>query len=133
MNAAAKTIDAPNFARSNAAARTTQVVVRPFPNANANRWQVSTDGGGEPKWSPDGRELFYRRGAAVMRVEIGTNPGAEAPEKLFEGNYVQSVGEKSWDIAPDGRFLMKKLVKPEYSINVVLNWQEELKRVVPTQ
>lgn len=85
------------------------------------------------KWSADGRELFYRRGASVMGVRIGDDPGATKPEKLFEGEYGRSVGEKSWDVAPDGRFLMKKLLRAEYSINVVLNWQEELKQKVPTR
>jgi eukaryotic-like serine/threonine-protein kinase len=114
-------------------AGTTQVIVRPFPNVKDHRWQVSTDGGAEPKWSPDGRELFYRRGAAVMRVPIGDDPGAARAEKLFEGDYFYSSGSKTWDVAPDGRFLMKKVLRAEYSINVVLNWQDELKRLVPTK
>lgn len=71
--------------------------------------------------------LFYRRGAAVMKVAIGDDPGAARPEKLFEGDYLRSSGEKSWDVAPDGRFLMRKAVRAAYSINVVLNWTEELK------
>jgi hypothetical protein len=107
--------------------------VRPFPNTASNRWQVSTDGGLEPKWSADGRELFYRRGGAVMKVAIGDDPGASRPEKLFEGNYMVGTGAKSWDVAPDGRFLMKKAIAPQYSINVVLNWAEELKRLVPAK
>jgi eukaryotic-like serine/threonine-protein kinase len=104
-----------------------QVIVRPFPNVADRRWQVSTDGGGEPKWSADGRELFFRNGAAVMSVQIGDDPGASRPAKLFEGDYVRSRGEKSWDVAPDGRFLMRKAIRAEYSINVVLNWAEELR------
>jgi hypothetical protein len=68
-----------------------------------------------------------------MSVPIGDDPGAARPEKLFEGDYIFGVGEKSWDVATDGRFLMKKAIRAEYSINVVLNWQEELKRLVPTK
>jgi hypothetical protein len=68
-----------------------------------------------------------------MSVPIGDDPGAARPEKLFEGDYLPSRGEKSWDVAPDGRFLMRKAIRAEYSINVVLNWPEELKRLVPTK
>ena len=110
---------------------TTEIVVRRFPNVNDHRWQISTGGGGEPKWSANGRELFYRRGSEVMAVQIGDDPGAAKPEKLFEGDYVRSGGEKSWDVAPDGRFLMRKPVRSQYTINVVLNWTEELKARVP--
>ena len=113
---------------------TTQVVVRPFPNVAARRWQVSTDGGVDPKWSTDGRELFYRQGAAVMSVAIGDDPAASRPAKLFEGDYVRGTGSKTWDVAPDGRFLMKKVLRrAQYSIDIVLNWSEELKRLVPTK
>ncbi len=112
---------------------TTQIVVRPFPNVAAHRWQVSSDGGFEPKWSADGRELFYRRGTAVMRAAIGDDPGTLRPEKLFESDYVFSTGSKSWDVAPDGRFLMKKALRAQYSIDIVLNWSEELKHLVPAK
>ena len=112
---------------------TTQIVVRPFPNVAAHRWQVSTDGGLEPKWSADGRQLFYRRGTAVMKVAIGDNPGAGRPETLFEGDYLLTTGAKSWDVAPDGRFLMKKALRAQYSINIVLNWSEELKHLAPAK
>ena len=47
--------------------------------------------------------------------------------------YERSGGNKVWDLAPDGRFLMKKTLRAEYVVNVVLNWQEELKRRVPAR
>ncbi len=47
-----------------------EIYVRPFPEVNQGRWQVSTGGGDTPLWSPDGRELFYRSGDAVMAVAV---------------------------------------------------------------
>jgi len=112
-----------------------EIWVRPFPSVTSARWLISTDGGREPKWAPGGRELFYRRGSSVMRVSIETEPGFRAgrPERLFEANYEVSTGEKAWDVAPNGRLLMKKPLRSEYSVNIVLNWQEELKQRVPTR
>jgi eukaryotic-like serine/threonine-protein kinase len=121
-----------------------EVYVRPFPEVDKARWQISTGGGGSPLWSPDGRELFYRSGDAVMAVRVETetafNPGK--PTVLFRGTYYTPiVGITPWDISPDGkRFLMLKRAasadKPTAAevpskINVVVNWFEELKRLVP--
>ncbi len=64
-----------------------EIYVRPFPNVNSGKWQISTNGGQEPRWSPDGRELFFRNGDA-MAARIETEPAFKAgvPEKLFERN-----------------------------------------------
>lgn len=51
-----------------------EVYMRPFPEVNKGKWQISTGGGESPLWSPDGRELFYRNGGAVMAVPVDTNP-----------------------------------------------------------
>ncbi len=127
-----------------------EVYVRPLQEAaGGGRLQVSTGGGDSPLWSPDGRELFYRSGDAVMAVSIESKPtfGLETPRKLFQGMYVPSdftlVGLElnPWDIHPDGkRFLMMKplpATDEEISsegprkINIVLNWDQELKQRVP--
>ena len=55
--------------------RKNEVYVRPFPEVNNGRWQISKDGGDSPLWSPDGCELFYRSGDAVMAVSVKTEPG----------------------------------------------------------
>jgi Tol biopolymer transport system component len=117
-----------------------EIYVRPFPGPGS-KWQISTEGGTEPAWNPNGRELFYRSGDKMMAVDIATQPGFTAgrPRMLFEGQYVPTPGTNSnYDISPDGqRFLM---LKPRESpgsaptqINVVLNWFEELKRRVPSR
>ena len=94
---------------------------------------VSSQGGGEPVWSRDGHELFYRSGAKMMAV---ANPFERAkPEVLFERPYARN-SPRDFDVTSDGRFLMLKESEQDAAaiqINVVLNWTEELKRRVPTK
>jgi serine/threonine-protein kinase len=122
-----------------------EIYVRPFPEVNKGRWQVSTSGGHTPLWSPDGQVLFYLNDDAVMGVPVETGPTFKAgkPETLFRGTYVRMSANdgQPWDIHPDGkRFLMMK--EPEAvasasggprKINIVLNWLEELKQRVPVK
>jgi eukaryotic-like serine/threonine-protein kinase len=115
-----------------------EIYVQPYPGPGG-KWQISTEGGTEPVWNRNGRELFYRSGNKMMAVDITTQPGFAAgkPRMLFEGQYVPTPATSpNYDVSPDGqRFLM---LKPSESteaaptqINVVLNWFEELKRRVP--
>jgi Tol biopolymer transport system component len=118
-----------------------EIYVQPYPGPGG-KWQISTDGGTEPQWNRNGRELFYRNGDKMMAVDISTQPSFAAgkPRQLFEGRYAMSTenaGRANYDISPDGqRFLMIKPVEQQQAgptqINVVLNWTEELKRLVPT-
>ncbi len=115
-----------------------EIYVQPYPGPGG-KWQISTEGGAEPLWNPNGRELFYRSGDKMMAVDIATQPSFSAgkPRVLFEGQYNRAAGvTPNYDVSPDGqRFLM---IKPNETgeasptqINVVLNWFEELKRRVP--
>ena len=118
-----------------------QVYVSPYPEPDV-KWLVSgEEDGGEPVWAPDGSELFYRSGEKMMVVPVETEPTFKVgkSEELFEGSYTVSTTNPGYlqyyDISPDGqRFLMikKELLQEEAQINVVLNWFEELKRLVPT-
>ncbi len=114
------------------------VYVRPYPEQPDVKWLVSTEeGGGEPVWSPDGRELFYRSGDQMMIVSVETEPSFSVgrPRVLFEGSYVTtqfSPGKQYYDISPDGQRFVMIREGGEAQINVVLNWFEELKRLVPT-
>jgi serine/threonine-protein kinase len=126
-------------------ARKAEIYIRPFPEVNRGKWQVSTNGGNSPRWSPDSRELIYLSDDnAVMSVAIESDPALSlgTPRKLFQSSYVGLGNEGTpWDIHPkDGRLLMMK--DPLTSIqggegasprriNVVLNWDEELKERVP--
>ena len=112
-----------------------EVYVRPYPGPGG-QWQISTGGGEEPVWAPDGRELFYRNGFKWMAVRFRATPpefGAEPPRLLFGGPYVNVPGF-SYDVAPDGqRFIMIRGAEEGKvtQLKVVLNWFEELKRGVP--
>ena len=105
---------------------------------------VSTGGGNEPLWSPDGSELFYRTltGDRMMVVPVSTEPTLRVSrsEVLFEGRYEVGDGPPNYDVSADGqRFLM--ISEPEDgdaeaapthpTLIVVENWFEELKRLVP--
>ena len=83
-----------------------EVYVAQFPTLEG-RQAVSVGGGWSPVWSRDGRELFYQAQGRLMVVPITTEPTFTlgTPEILFEGPYVSSLA-RSYDLAPDGRFLM---------------------------
>ncbi len=113
----------------------TEIYVKSYPGPG-RVVQISTDGGNEPRWAPDGRELFFRNGDKMMAVSVQTEPTFEAgpPRLLFERAYAQNhVGSLSnYDVDSEGRFLMiKEGEAGQAQINVVLNWFEELKRLVP--
>jgi serine/threonine-protein kinase len=115
-----------------------EVWVRPFPGPGG-RWQVSKEGGDDPLWSKDGRQLFYRQGRKVWVVNVQTDGGFSSgkPRLLFEKEGFQSSEHaRDWDLWPDGTgFLMVKSddrkPDPVTEITVVQNWFEEVKRLVP--
>ena len=129
-----------------------EVYVQPYPGPG-RRYQISTAGGGEPAWSADGRQLYYRGvvepGGArpVMAADITTEPDfvASRPRVLFGGWPGQSLTISGYDVAPDGRFLTvataewtaelldRPLVAPapRTHLRVVAHWLEELKARVP--
>ena len=116
-----------------------EIYVQPFPGPGG-KWQISTDGGIEPAWNPNGRELFYRNGDRMMAVPVTTAPAFAAgrPTMLFERPYMSStfpLTGVTYDVTRDGqRFLMVKDQSGSATqINVVVNWFEELKRLVPTK
>ena len=81
--------------------------------------------------------MFYLNGEQMMAVDITTQPGFSAgtPHLLFEGQYHLQPGTApaSYAVTADGQqFIMIKAAAQARQINVVLNWFEELKRLVPT-
>ena len=115
-----------------------EIYVQLYPGPGG-KWQISTDGGTEPVWNRNGRELFYRSGDKMMAVDIATQPSFAAgkPRMLFAGQYLPTPTTfPNYDVSPDGqRFLMLKPTEQARAaptqINVVLNWFEELKQKVP--
>ena len=107
------------------------------------RQQVSRDGGWEPVWSRDGREIFYHDldGRHMMAVSVAGESGLPVgePRVLFEEpdtappDFVFNAA--SYDVAPDGRFLMISQTEASQTpmkLVVVQNWFQELERLVPT-
>jgi len=104
--------------------------------------RVSSSGGIEPRWSADGRELFYLQINSMMGVAVETEDKFSfgTPVRLFDERFfIEPNGAwRSYDVARDGRFLMIQpgsaagAAAAQASIVVVQNWTEELKRLVPT-
>ena len=117
-----------------------EVYVQAYPGAG-EKITVSTDGGYEPVWSPDGRELFYRIGKRMMVASIQTSPvfRSSRPRELFEGPYLTGSDiaaiATTYDVALDGEhFLMIEGGEEEGAnqLHLVLNWFEELQPLAPT-
>ncbi len=114
-----------------------EVFVRPFPNVQEGKWQVSTEGGLRPLWSPDGRELFFvnRETRELLSADIDTTSGfaVTATNVLFTIplDYLISANGDFYDISPDGgRFLMGRRVATDESapqLVLVQDWYEEVK------
>jgi Tol biopolymer transport system component len=77
-----------------------------------DRLQVGPDGGDEPRWSRDGRDIIYRMASQWYAVRVPDRRGADAaqPRLLLQGHYLQAV--ESWDLGPDGRFLLLQGLPP---------------------
>jgi hypothetical protein len=110
--------------------------VRDFPSGG-NRFQVSTDGGFEPVWAKNGKELFFRSGKKLISVpvKLGADFIPGPPKVLFQGDFAVGGQAMAYDVSPDGHhfYFLQQANKAEQqkTINIALNWSEELKRLVP--
>jgi serine/threonine-protein kinase len=112
-----------------------EVYVQAFPGTGA-KMRISTQSGYSPRWSRDGRELFYRTVSGVqdlMAVEVqsGATFHASIPQVLFK-----SPSGSTWDPSPDGkRFLMEQSEREQSGRKLVgvVNWFDELRRRVPVK
>jgi hypothetical protein len=113
-----------------------EVYVTTYPDKDAT-WQVSTDGGSEPVWGADGREIFFRDGENMMVVPVNTDPTFRTgtPQVLFRGAYeglLGAPGFANFDVSRDGKRLLM-IYSPELDarqsvVNVVLGWSALLER-----
>src|SRR4029450_34529 len=126
-----------------------QIYVRPFPNVEGGKWQVSTAGGIKPVWAHSGHEVFFIDASdALVSVSIeasGSTLVHGNPTKTFDaGRYLVRSGfnARTYDVSLDAqRFLMVKDIgagdsaSPSSSpaITVVLNWTEDPNKRVPTK
>ena len=111
-----------------------EIYVRRYPELD-RAWPVSEGGGVQVRWSPTGREIFYRGGGKVMAVAFdgsGFEPVLGTPTALFADVYDfgQGLSIPNYDVTRDGRFLMLQRAGQGSALRVVLNWTEELKRTL---
>lgn len=124
-----------------------EVYVQAFPGPGAKQ-QISRDGGLDPVWRRSGGELYYRSGDGMMAVSIGTlgRLSVSPPRQLWTGKYSGGSGSScgmpgpassNYDVTPDGqRFLMVQddlSWAPSNRIVVVLNWTDELRKLMPSK
>ncbi len=122
-----------------------ETYVRPFPNFDYGKWQISAGGGIDIAWGPDGSELFYLVDndavTTIMVVEVDTAPvfSAGSSRVLLEGDYVYLGGSHpSYAVSPDGEhFLILKAgdlsgqAQEPPKFIIVQNWLEELNELAP--
>ena len=85
-------------------------------------------------WSHDGTELYFRRGTGIFAVQVFQESAfrVSPPHELFHGPYPPDQwGDQSYDVAPDGRFLMLRSTdESQMKVFVVLNWIDEIKNAL---
>jgi len=122
-----------------------QIYVRPFPDVNGGKWQISSEGGVRPVWNPKGHELFFLNSAngvtvSLYSVSIPATPDkAGNPVKLFDvTNLAGQQNGRFYDVSRDGqKFIFIKSPAPatasggpQQTVVVVANWREELKKKI---
>ena len=122
-----------------------EIYIRPFPEVEGGKWQISIQGGREPRWRGDSKELYYLQQVGTKRsiiaVSVDTNPRfrADTPEVLFSGDY-QAPSYRNYEVSADGEhFILFKVAAktgvdtaPQMtSLVLVENWFGELKRLAP--
>ena len=129
------------LAYSSNASGSFEVYVGPV-SGGSERTQVTTEGGQGPVWSPNGNRLFYRQGATMMAVDVESLDPFKfgSHHHLFDGRWALRAPEepflRNYDVTPDGEHFVMIRHEPEAipnRINIVLNWFEELKRLVPVK
>jgi Tol biopolymer transport system component len=103
-----------------------EVYVRSFRGAEWRR-QVSSDGGSQPVWNPNNKEIFYRIGDRMMSVAVtaaGNELQLATPQQLFARAYAYGAGITiaNYDVAKDGRFIMVRDDATVGRLRVIQNW-----------
>ena len=109
-----------------------EIFVRPYPNVEGGRWQVSTGGGSSPLWDPNGKGIVYRQGQLIQHVAVSTSPAFApgTPATLSATTLPVDGAGMSYAMAPDGTLIVVKPIAGaggpiEYRL--VLNWIEDLR------
>jgi hypothetical protein len=112
------------------ASRRSEVYIQSFPTP-ARKWQVSTNGGSNPIWIRDGKELFFiAADGKMMAVDVTESEGRFSPgvpKALFDAGLLPG---SYYDVAKDGRFMLPKPVEQGGSapLEIIVNWPATLKK-----
>jgi serine/threonine-protein kinase len=108
-----------------------EVYIRSYPNPSS-RVQISTGGGDDATWSPDGTSVYYLTGGVAMSAKLSASPSMRviARDTLMKdiSTFVRGGISTAYDVAKDGRFLGLVTKKDDYQLVVVPNWRAELER-----
>lgn len=114
-----------------------EVYVRPYPDWQSWREKISADGGFHADWSPNGDAIFYFSEGNFMVTRIETEPAFRVVKReVFAQGYRSVVGASSCDVSLDGKRLLVvkgRGIDTADHVNIITNWFEELKRLVPTE
>jgi serine/threonine-protein kinase len=107
-----------------------EVYVQPFPGPGP-KWLLSTDGGTDPVWSRDGREVFYRHENGLMAVGVTTSDtlSASRPRPVVESRFEEEDNGPNYDVSPDGRWFVvprSDQAPAPAQLHVVFNWFSEI-------
>jgi Tol biopolymer transport system component len=113
-----------------------EVYVRPFPpgDGRSGQWQVSTTGGGMPRWRADGKELFYiAADSKLMAVDVTTGATFRSgvPHALFSTSILTSMGSFRYAVTRDGKRLLMAVPgvpTAQPPVNIVVNWEAGLRK-----
>ena len=119
-----------------------EIYVRPYPGPGGQT-KISSDGGIEPAWSPDGREIFYRSSDSFMAVPVRVSPDFSVGQAhpLFPDPYLKwgrEDGPRTYDVSSDGsRFLViqpgEVKTVPVTQLNLISNWTSEIEHAAGTK
>ena len=117
-----------------------ELYVRPFPGPGG-KWQISTAGGGYPKWSRNGKELFYQtmdnKIMVVTYIASGDSFHADKPQPWSPGQFTSLGANYTFDLHPDGkRIAVLKAPGTEQAalvnkVSFIFNFFDEIRRKLP--
>ncbi len=102
-----------------------EIYVEPVPGPGGRR-QISADGGDEPRWVRNGREITFRNGTRMLSVPVQLQPSFQAgrPVQLFDGNFDRGHGVAGYDVTSDGQTFV--MTQSEHAapteIRVIMGW-----------
>jgi serine/threonine-protein kinase len=106
-----------------------EIYVRPADNPAGGEVLVTVQGGREPRWAPDGSEIYFRSEDGLWAVPVTTAPRFTAgePELLFTGSFVFEEGGRNqqYDVLPDGDFIMVEVPESNEELRVAVDWLDE--------